>query len=315
MSVLVDDNTGLEVTITGWLGGSPGVHSHAAVLAIWGSSEVGVVGARAVLSVADGEVVALTSLAVVVHLEVTGLLSETESVENVVVGVGGVEQLGDSKVLVLIWLHLLAVLVDKAELGAVWAVVVLPLLATAWVVLSSNVVTAGDGVVHLAVSVPGEWRASAGGVPWILDHGGLALSWIVETPGEDLVVSRGNVVDNVVDGLGLFGINIGEEPVVTDIGLNSPGEVELAILLDVNELGHWVGESTRGTLELEGLGLLHWHSLSALWLDWKLQGLDSTLEGLDGVREVTLSQWVGLWHLSLVEGVSEGEDLAITSNL
>lgn len=95
MAVFVDDDTSLKsaVSVRGGLG--PDVHAHAAVLAVGGRGEVGVVGAGAVLGVEDDEVVALAALAVVVGLEVAGRLGEAEVVQQVVVRVGRVEELGD----------------------------------------------------------------------------------------------------------------------------------------------------------------------------------------------------------------------------
>lgn len=95
MAVFVDDHTGLKSTVPVGGGLSPDVHPHTAVLAIGGSGEVGVVGARAILRVEDDEVVTLATLSVVVRLEVTGLLGESEIVQKVVVCVRSVEELGD----------------------------------------------------------------------------------------------------------------------------------------------------------------------------------------------------------------------------
>ena len=130
----------------------------------------------------------------------------------------------------------------------------------------------------------------------------------------DLEGSVSNVVDYVVNLGGFLCIHIGEEPVVTDIGLNSPGEVELAILLDVNELGHWVGESTRGTLEHD-LVLAHVLNVGSISLDWKIESLADTVKCLHWVNEVSLDHWVGRGSWAGVERVSVGEDFAIFANL
>lgn len=98
MSVFVDDNAGLEAAVTVGSRSGPGVHAHAAGLAIGRSSKVGVVGTRAVLGVQDNEVVATAALVVVVELKVSCLLGETERVEKVVEGVGGVEELSNGGV-------------------------------------------------------------------------------------------------------------------------------------------------------------------------------------------------------------------------
>lgn len=98
MGVFVDDDTGLEGAIPVGGGQGPDVHAHAAVLSIGGSGEVGVVSAGAVLGVEDDEVVALAALSVVVDLEIAGRLGEAEVVQQVVVHVGRVEELGDRSV-------------------------------------------------------------------------------------------------------------------------------------------------------------------------------------------------------------------------
>jgi hypothetical protein len=95
VSVLVNDNTGFEAGVAVRRRPVPDVHAHARLLAIRRSGEVGVVGSRAVLSVQDDIVGALATSTVVVDLEVAGGLVEAEGVEQVVVSVRGVEELGD----------------------------------------------------------------------------------------------------------------------------------------------------------------------------------------------------------------------------
>jgi hypothetical protein len=112
--VLVDDDAGFEGAVAPGLGAVPHVHAHARLLAVGGRLEVGVVQACgvlvvglvlvrgihtcAVLGVQVDKVVTYASLAIVVGLEVAGCLGEAELVEQVVVFVGGVEELGDGRV-------------------------------------------------------------------------------------------------------------------------------------------------------------------------------------------------------------------------
>lgn len=133
---------------------------------------------------------------------------------------------------------------------------------------------------------------------------------------QDLVLSRGNVVNNVVDSLAVVGIDISQEPVVTNIGLNFPGQGEASVfLLEVDEVSLGSREGTGGSHELESLLASSSLSLSVVRFDREVEGLDGTLQGLDWVRECTLDHWVLLGDLSGEEGVSEGEDLAITADL
>lgn len=81
VSVLMDDNGGVETGIS--LGGrsGPDVHAHARVLAIRGGCEVRVVGSRAILGVQNDFVVATPAGAVDICLKVACSLVETENVE------------------------------------------------------------------------------------------------------------------------------------------------------------------------------------------------------------------------------------------
>lgn len=133
---------------------------------------------------------------------------------------------------------------------------------------------------------------------------------------QDLVLSGGNVVNNVVDSLAVVGINISQEPVVTNVSLNFPGQGEGSVfLLEVDEVGLGSREGTGGSHELERLLASNSLGLSVVRLDWEVEGLDGTLQSLDWIRECTLDHWVLLGDLSGEEGVSEGEDLAVTANL
>lgn len=312
--VLVDDDTGLEgaVTVGGGLG--PDVHSHAAGLAIGGSGKVGVVGAGAVLGVQDGKVAAGASLALVVDLEVTGRLVETEGVEQVVVLVASEEQLGDRGVPVgRGGSRRGGPGVLKLVLGLGGAVVVQVSVATSGVGLGNGVVTTGGVVGAGAVVEPGEGRL--GRVPGVGQSLAVALIGVVAGPGEDKVAGLGDVVDDTVDDVVGLGVDVGQQPVVQDVGLDSPGEGQGAILLDVvHQAGLGVLLSARGAGELVGLGSLDTLGGS---LAGHGQGQDagSSVQGGDGVDEVTLAEGALSRDLSRVEVVTEGEDVAILTNV
>ena len=92
--VFVDDDAGLEGAVAHGVGVVPDVHPHARHLAVGGRGEVGVVQTAAVLRVEDDVVAADAAAVAVVDFEVTGRFGEAEVPEEVVVVVGGVEELG-----------------------------------------------------------------------------------------------------------------------------------------------------------------------------------------------------------------------------
>jgi hypothetical protein len=146
----------------------------------WGS-EVGVVGSGAVLGVQDDGVVALATGVVVVGLEVTGGLVEAEGVEEVVVDVGGVEELGDRGVGVLLRVGLgegEGVLELRA--WGVRAVVVEVVVVAIVVGLGDTVVSAGDGVGGLSITLPCELGPVL--VSWVGLDSAVTLAWVVGSP-------------------------------------------------------------------------------------------------------------------------------------
>jgi hypothetical protein len=154
----VDDNTCLEAGVALRSGSIPDVHAHARLLAIRRSGEVGVVGARAILGVQDDIVGATATSTVVVDLEVTGSLVEAEGVEQVVVGVRGVEQLGDGSVYVRRWWSGRGGVREDVVVAATTArpVVVEVAGATGGVGLGDGVVATSHGVSGRASTVPAE---------------------------------------------------------------------------------------------------------------------------------------------------------------
>lgn len=161
VSVLVNDNAGVEAGVAVRGRPVPDVHAHAALLSIRRSGEVGIVSSTAVLSVQNDFVVAATAVAVVVDLEVTGSFGEAKLVEQVVVLVRDVEELSDRSVNVggrragggCVREH---VVVGAAATGPV---VVEVAGAAGGVGLSNSIVATGNGVARSSDGVPTERRS------------------------------------------------------------------------------------------------------------------------------------------------------------
>lgn len=103
--------------------------------------EVRIVCSRTILGVKNDEIVTLAALAVVVGLEVTRRLRETKIIEDIVVRVGGVEELRNRRVAVRRrGRPASAPVVLKIKRRARWAVVGLPCRSTVGVGLSNGVV-------------------------------------------------------------------------------------------------------------------------------------------------------------------------------
>lgn len=93
VSVLVNNGTSFERGVASRLGLGPDIHSHTSRLAIRRGSEIGIVSARAILSIENDKIVAFTTLAVVVNLEVASFLRKSEHIVQIMYHVGRVEQL------------------------------------------------------------------------------------------------------------------------------------------------------------------------------------------------------------------------------
>ena len=91
VGVFVDDDTGFKAAITVGTSSSPVVHSHAARAAIWWGGKVGIVGTRAILSIENDKIIAFTTLAMVVNLEVASFLRKSEHIVQIVYYIGRVE--------------------------------------------------------------------------------------------------------------------------------------------------------------------------------------------------------------------------------
>lgn len=129
----------------------------------------------------------------------------------------------------------------------------------------------------------------------------------------NLVSGLSNIVDHTNDLISLGSIDVGQQPVIKDISLNSPGQLEVLVLVDnVNQLGLWLADSALGVGESVVVGALA-NRLGLLGFHGKRKNLNGVLEGVDGVLLVTLGERAG--QLALVEAVSIREDLSISSNL
>lgn len=181
MSVLVDDDTGFEGSVSPWLGLVPHVHAHPCTLTVDGRLEVGVVQAGAVLGVEVNEIVTNASLAVVVGLEVSGLLGEAQLVEQIVVGVCGVEELGDGRIDVALPVALFgAVIVLEVQIAAVGTREVEVVIAVFPVALCDSVVSLNGVVRFGAVTVPAELACYR--VKGVFNELALAFSRVVDAP-------------------------------------------------------------------------------------------------------------------------------------
>lgn len=130
----------------------------------------------------------------------------------------------------------------------------------------------------------------------------------------DLVGRKvGNIVDNTNDLLSLVGVDVCQEPVIQDISLDAPGELQILLAIDeINQLSLWLFNSARSISECVMLITLGF-GLGVRSINGKVKNLDSALKGSDRVRGISLDQRA--WELAGVEAVSVGEHLSISANL
>jgi hypothetical protein len=258
VSVLVNDDTSLKSAVSERIGIVPHVHPHACSLAIRWGSKVGVVESAAILCVEENKVITNTTLSVVVDLEVSCLLVEAERVQQVVINVGSVEQLGDRSVRVALEIRLIGgVGVMELEVRAdrSWQIVVFACSLVCPVVLCNAVVAACGGVLLAAITVPTEFTRLS--VKRISDDNALAFCWVVDSPGAttgqrmicqpkfsyslDLVRCICGVINDGVHLTAINGIDVRQEPVAHDVGLDSPGQRELALrCLNIDKARLWL---------------------------------------------------------------------------
>jgi hypothetical protein len=118
----------------------------------------------------------------------------------------------------------------------------------------------------------------------------------------NLVSGLSNIVDHTNDLVSLGSIDVGQEPVVEDISLDSPGQLEVLVLVDkVNELGLWLADGSLGVGESVVVSALT-NRLGLFSFDRKRQHFNGILEGVYGILLVTLGERAG--QLALVEAVS-----------
>jgi hypothetical protein len=102
--------------------------------------------------------------------------------------------------------------------------------------LGNTVVTTGCLVPISTVRVPAELGGVGVKGVFLVSTG--SLSRVVDTPLVDLVAVVRAVVDDCFNALSTGGIDIGQEPVGSNVGLDPPGKLELAVGADeVDELG------------------------------------------------------------------------------
>lgn len=118
----------------------------------------------------------------------------------------------------------------------------------------------------------------------------------------NLVSGLSNIVDHTNDLVGLSSIDVGQQPVIKDISLDSPGQLEVLVLVDnVDQLGLWLADGSLSVCESVVVGALA-NRLGLLSLYGKRKHINGVLEGVDGVLLVTLGERAG--QLALVEAVS-----------
>lgn len=318
VSVLVDDDTLVQSTIAVGGGVVEDVHAHARGLAIDGRGKVSVVGASAVLNVEADGIAALASLAVVVELEVTSSLSEAKRVKHVVVLVGGVEELGDGGVGVRLGrlreiqrevVH--AVVDGRAVLVQVTLGILARRVAVVGVALRVTVVAARGLVVGGAVAEPA--KGGSVDVPRIREDGAVTAIRVRDVPRVDVdgLAGVSNVVKGSVHLATVRSVNKGDDPVVADVGFDSPDG------LDCLGVGDEVAQADLGGRD-SASGLLDDVLIALLLGDGSLRGIDRKVEDLGGTLErlqrrpkVAPRYRASLRQLALEETVTEGEDGAI----
>lgn len=187
VGVLMDNHTRLERSITDGVRLGPEVHAHTTGLSIGRSGEIGIVGTGTILCVEDDVVVTRAAVALVVDLEVVRRLGEAELVQEIVVGVGSVEELGDRGIVVVLGVLDCGVVIVLKVIGGRLRAVVVDVagvrVATGLslrVDLCDSVVTPGGVVALVAVVVPSQGRVVE--VPGVGEGDTVTLIGVVDTP-------------------------------------------------------------------------------------------------------------------------------------
>lgn len=121
----------------------------------------------------------------------------------------------------------------------------------------------------------------------------------------DLIGCMSHVVNNVVDCVAVLCINIGQQPVIADISLDSPGQSQTAVLFHkINKLGGRFGQSARCSLEhkLFVVGSLYSSLFST---DWNLEDVDGSMQSLHRAGVILCSFRLRLGDFAGIESVAE----------
>jgi hypothetical protein len=111
------------------------------------------------------------------------------------------------------------------------------------------------------------------------------------------------------------GVDVGQKPVAQNVSFDAEGKFQLSILLDVHQLSLGILLSSSGAPEDVGVLNIRGLSSGVLCFDRELKDAGSTLESLDRVDQVTLTESRRGRDLALVERAAEGEDVAILVNV
>lgn len=152
-------------------------------------------------------------------------------------------------------------------------------------------------------------------VEWVYNDGTLAFRWVIDSPWVDLVACISGIVNDRMHLATVNSVDIGQEPVAQNVSLNSPGQGQLAVSLNVDKACFWLRYSTLGLLDGEGVLSLFWLRGSRTGRYREVQNADRRLESSDRLNCVTLALGGCSREVPSVEGVSETEDRAVTANL
>lgn len=146
--VLVDDDAGFERAVAHRAGVIPEVHSHSRAHPIDRGGKIGIVDSRPILSVENHEILSEAALVVVIDLKVTGGFGEAELVEQIVVLICSVKELGYRGIAVAVGISQIgAVGVDELFIGGIGSRVrdvllgVVPICLSYAIILSINLVS------------------------------------------------------------------------------------------------------------------------------------------------------------------------------
>lgn len=132
----------------------------------------------------------------------------------------------------------------------------------------------------------------------------------------DLVCGISRVVNDCVHLVIGRSIDVAEQPIAKDIGLDPPGELETTFSgakVDKSRFG--ILDSTDDTLECVCLVIIDGLCGRSVRFNWELQHACSAPESVHGLGNPPLSKLNGVWYLTLVKGRPVREDAAVFVNL